>query len=143
MEIKMFYGTVIWRWSMGPSGSILGLLLFIYISDLSENLVSNNNLFADDFSIFSVFKNIDDSGINLSNDSQTFQWKMIFNFDPMKKDPEIILSLKNQTLNYPLFFFYRIPFNQTKLQKNLKIFLDSKLTFKNQSKTISQKKINQ
>ena len=105
--------------------------------------MSNNNLFADDISIFSVFKNIDDSGINLSNDSQTFQWKMIFNFDPMKKDPEIILSLKNQTLNYPLFFFYRIPFNQTKLQKNLKIFLDSKLTFKNQSKTISQKKINQ
>ena len=126
---------------MGPSGSILGLLLFIYISDLSENLVSNNNLFADDFSIFSVFKNIDDSGINLSNDSQTFQWKMIFNFDPMKKDPEIILSLKNQTLNHPLFF-YRIPFNQTKLQKNLRIFLDSKLTFKNQSKTISQNKIN-
>ena len=90
---------------MGPSGSILGLLLFIYISDLSENLMSNNNLFADDISIFSVFKNIDDSGINLSNDSQTFQWKMIFNFDPMKKDPEIILSIKNQTLNYPLFFF--------------------------------------
>ena len=102
---------------MGPSGSILGLLLFIYISDLSENLVSNNNLFADDFSIFSVFKNIDDSGINLSNDSQTFQWKMIFNFDPMKKDPEIILSLKNQTLNYPLFFFIEFPLTRLNCRK--------------------------
>ena len=102
MEIKMFYATVE-TWV--PRGSILGLLLFlIYISDLSENLVSNDNLFADDFSVFSIFKNIDDSGINLNNDSRTFQWKMIFNSDPMKEDPKIIFSLKNQTLNHPLVF---------------------------------------
>ena len=140
MEIKMFYATVISDVeACVPQGSILALLLFlIYISDLSENLVSNDNLFVDDFSVFSVFKNIDDSGINLNNNSRTFQWKMIFNSDPTKEDLEIIFSLKNQTLNHPLVF-YRIPFTQTKLQKNLRIFLDSKMTFKNHLKTISQK----
>ena len=98
MKIKMFYATVISdveAWV--PQGSILKLLLFLtYISDLSENLVSNDNLFADDFSVFSVFKNIDDSGINLNNDSWTFQWKMIFNSDPMKKYPEIVFLSKTK-----------------------------------------------
>ena len=54
MEIKMFYATVISdieAWT--PLGSMLWLLLFIiYISDLSENLVSNGNLFVDEFQIF-------------------------------------------------------------------------------------------
>ena len=103
IEIKMFYTTVISDNEAGVhQGSILGLLLFlIYIS---ENLVSNDNLFADRFSVFSVFKNIDDSGIKLNNDSRTFQWKMIFNSDPMKEGLKIIFSLKNQTLNHPLLF---------------------------------------
>ena len=50
----MFYATVISdieAWT--PLGSMLGLLLFIiYISDLSENLVSNGNLFVDEFQFF-------------------------------------------------------------------------------------------
>ena len=54
MEIKMFYATVISdieAWT--PLGSMLGLLLFIiYISDLSQNLVSNGNLFVDEFQFF-------------------------------------------------------------------------------------------
>ena len=112
MEIKMFYATAISDVeAYVPQGSTWfgipdnGLLLFlIYISDLSENLVSNDNLFADDFSVFSVFKNIDDSDINLNNDSWTFQWKMIFNSDPLKKGLEIFFSLKNQTLNHPFVF---------------------------------------
>ena len=89
---------------MGPSGFHSRATPIIYISDLSENLVSNDNLFEDDFSVFSVFKNVDDSGINLDNNSWTFQWKMIFNSNPMKEYPEIIFSLKTQTLNHPLVF---------------------------------------
>ena len=58
----------------------------------------------------------------------------------MKEDPEKNFPLKHQTLNHPLvFFFYRIPLTQTKLQENLRIFLDLKLTFENHLKTISQK----
>ena len=50
-----------------PQGSILGLLLFLmYINDLSENLVSNLKLFADDTSLFSVifYKNLSTKNLN-------------------------------------------------------------------------------
>ena len=50
-------------------GSILGPLLFlIYINDLSENLVSNPKLFADDTSCFSVIRNKHLSAQNLNED---------------------------------------------------------------------------
>ena len=46
-----------------PQGSIFGSLLFlIYINDLANGLSSDNKLFADDTSLFSV---IDNSVINI------------------------------------------------------------------------------
>ena len=71
-------------------GSVLGPLLFlIYINDLSDNLVSNPKLFADNTSLFCVVKNVDASNIDLNNDLKkigewVFQWKMSFNLDPSK-----------------------------------------------------------
>ena len=42
-----------------PQGSVLGLLFFlIFINDLSDNLVSNPKLFADDTSLFSLVQDI-------------------------------------------------------------------------------------
>ena len=50
-------------------GSILGPLLFlIYVNDLSNNLSSKRNLFADNTSLFSVAHDINQSGINLNDD---------------------------------------------------------------------------
>ena len=74
-----------------PQGSILGPLLFlVYINDLSENLVSNTKLFADDTSLFSVIRNKHLSGQNLNEDLNkinhwAFRWKMNFNPDPSKQ----------------------------------------------------------
>ena len=52
-----------------PQGSILGPLFFlIFINDLSDNLISNPKLFADDTSLFSVVQDITLSAKNLNDD---------------------------------------------------------------------------
>ena len=74
-----------------PQGSILGPLFFLmFINDLSDNLVLNPNLFADDTSLFSVVQDITLSANNLNDDlkkinKMAFQWKMSFNLIPINK----------------------------------------------------------
>ena len=78
-----------------PQGSILGPLFFlIFTNDLSDNLVSNPKLPADDTSLFSVVQDITLSAKNLNDDLKNinkwaFQWKMeIFqNFSSLNPDP--------------------------------------------------------
>ena len=83
-----------------PQGSVLGPFLFlIYINDLSDNLISNAKLFADDTSLFSVVHDVNTSAKELNDDLKkvndwAFQWKMSFNPDPSKQDPEVIFSRK-------------------------------------------------
>ena len=65
-----------------PQGSILGPLLFlIYVNDLSDNLTSNANFFADDASLFSAVHDVNTSAEELNDDLEkvnewAFQWKM-------------------------------------------------------------------
>ena len=114
-----------------PQGLILGSLLFlIYINDLSDNLASNPELFADDTSLFSVVQNVDASNIDLNNDltkigEWAFQRKMSFNPEPIKQAQELIFSRKVQTTNHPSLFFNENVVPKTSLQKHLGIFLDS------------------
>ena len=115
--------------------SILGLLLFlIYINDLSDDLTSNPKLLADEASLFSAVKNIDNSGIDLNNDLRiinkwAFQWQMSFNPDPTKQAEEVVFSGKTMKLNHPLLFFNGNPVVQTDIQRHLGMFLDTKLSF--------------
>ena len=85
-----------------PQGSVLGPFLFlIYINDLSDNLISNAKLFADDTSLFSVVHDVNTSAKELNDDLKkvndwAFQWKMSFNPDPSKQHPEVIFSRKSK-----------------------------------------------
>ena len=89
-----------------PQGSILGPLLFlIYINDLWTGLSSNYRLFADDTSLFLVFRDMASSANILNNDllkinNWAYQWKMSFNPDPSKQAQEVIflVKLRNQAI---------------------------------------------
>ena len=68
----------------------------IFINDLSDNVISNPKLFADDTSLFSVVQDITLSAKNLNDDLKkinkgAFQWKMSFNPDPSKQAQEVFL----------------------------------------------------
>ena len=52
-----------------PQGSILGPLFFlIYINHLSDDLLPNTKLFADDTSLFCVMQNINSTTKDFNND---------------------------------------------------------------------------
>ena len=89
-----------------PQGSILGPLFFlIFINDLSDNLVSNPKLFADDTSLFSVVQYITLSAKNWNDlkkiNKWAFQWKVGLNPDPNKQAQEVIFSRKPNKPNHP------------------------------------------
>ena len=114
--------TLSWRPVLAdvPQGSILGSLLFlIYINDLPNNLKSNAKLFAD----------------ILNNDlllisRWAYNWKMLFNPDPMKPAQEVLFSRKKQNQIYLTISLNNIQVEKVPYQKHLGLILDQKLNFK-------------
>ena len=64
---------------------------------------------------------------------------MNFNPDPTKQAQELIFSRKVQMINHPPLFINQNVVPQTSFQKHLGIYLDSKLNFSKNLKTIFQK----
>ena len=101
-----------------PQNSILGpLFLLIFINDLSDNLLSNPKLFADDTSLLSVVRDITLSAKNLNDDLKkinkwALQWKMNFNPDPNKQAHEGFFSRKLNEPNHPSLNFNNTVFIQ-------------------------------
>ena len=98
-----------------PQGSILGKLPFlIYINDFPNNLSTNVKLFTDDTSLFSVVHDITASSCDLNYDLNrvgecAFQWKMSFNFEPLKQAQEVIFTGKFQKKYYPHYILMTVP----------------------------------
>ena len=90
-----------------PQGSVLGPHLFlIYINDLPDEITSSCKIFADDTSLFSKIENKSYSNFQLNKDLETiskwaFQWKMLFNPDPVKQVIEVSFSHKRDKVVYP------------------------------------------
>ena len=81
------------------------------MTNLSDDLPSNPNFFADFFvSILSVVLDKNTSGKELNNDLRkisnlTYQRKMSFNLDPLKKAQEVIFPRKITKTNHSTLFF--------------------------------------
>ena len=91
-----------------PQGSVLGgpLLFLVYVNDLSKNLSSTANLFADNTSIFSVVQSVIVATkccnlIKISN--WTHQWEMSFNPEVTKQAQEVIFLVKVRKSLIPQF----------------------------------------
>ena len=117
-------------------GSILGPLLFlIYINNISDGIISDENHFADDTSNFSTVYSTNETADSLNNDLQkisewAYQWKMSFNPDSTKQAQEVIFSRKLKKPFHPSIKFDNVPVQNASSQKHLGLILDDKLNFK-------------
>ena len=125
-------------WDLGPS------FFLIYINNLSDGLTSNQKLFADDTSLFSVVQNINSTANELNCNlikisDWTFQWKTRLNPDPNKQAQEVIFSRKINKINHPPLCFNENLVKSSTTQKHLGMKLDAKLDFSLHLKNVENK----
>ena len=77
---------------------------------------------------------INQSGINLNDDlekisNRAFQWKVSFN-PGINKQAQVSSSRRLQKLNHSSLTFKGTSVTQSEIQKHLRMFLDSKIDFK-------------
>ena len=108
------------------------IYIYIYISNISDNLVSNPKLVSHDTSLFSVIQDKDSWEKYLSNDlnqinNWNFQWKIIFNPNPKKQTQKNFSSCKILQLAHTLLVYDNNIMAHSVSQKHLGMFLDTKL----------------
>ena len=89
------------------------MFFLICINDLPDGLKCNVKLFANDTSVFSVFKNKEESASDITNGLDTisiwaYNWKMSFNPDPKKPAQEVLFSRKNSNIIHPIIYFNNV-----------------------------------
>ena len=125
-----------------PQGSILGPLFFlVYINDLTDNLICNVKLFADDTSLFTIVRDPVSAAMDLNHDLNLIRqwankWKMSFNPDPTKQAVELTFSRKKKPPDHPPVLFNENPISKTEEHKHLGLLLDSKLSFNGHIKSL-------
>ena len=116
-------------------------LILVYINNLTDNIVSEMHLFADDSSLFACVKGVNQTHDNFVKDLETItswadQCTMVFNPDITKQAIEVIFSCKDKKPDHPELTFNGIPIARKPFTKHLGVYLDSKLNF---SKHIKEK----
>ena len=105
-----------------PQGFIRGsLLILIYVIDLSDDLATSAELFADHSSFFSVvcyFSDSFDNDLRKIN-KRAFQRKISFDPDPTKQAQEVIYSHKKAS--HPSIYFNNNPIKQVSSRKHLEM----------------------
>ena len=85
-----------------PQGSILGpLFFFVYINDLTEDLMCNVKLFADDTLLFTVVQDSNSAANGMNHDLELIRqwahdWRMSFNPDPQKQGVKLLFKENDQ-----------------------------------------------
>ena len=111
-------------------------LFLVYINDLIEYVHSDNKLFADDTSFFSVVDGERETAENLNRDLErvtlwAWQWRMQFNTD---KTEEVIFSTKRNKPYHPVLMLGNEEVSRKNEHKHLGIMLDDKLNFQSHIK---------
>lgn len=125
-----------------PQGSILSPLLFaLFINDLPQLIKSNILLYADDLKIFSKITTVDDA-ITLQNDVKTIvNWCHDNKLQINVSKCNVISFTRRREITFQ-YFNYNIngnALNRVQLIKDLGVTFDSKLTFENHIKIITNR----
>ena len=111
------------------------LFFLIYINDLTNNLKSNVQLFADATSLFpetcDPLETANVLNIDLRKTRKwTEQWKTVFNPDSTKQAQELVFSRKLHSPKHPDLYFNSLVVENVKTQKHLGLKLEEKLNFR-------------
>ena len=127
--VNIFHGQVLKQEFLKDQFLVIFFFLIV-INDLSDNLVLNPKLFADDTSLFLVVQDITLSARNVNDDLKkinnwAFQWKLSFNLNPNKQAQEVIFSSKPNEPNHPSLNFNNTVVIQSETHKHLGMILDN------------------